>query len=110
MFIDRKPGNSDVNFICFDAYETTRYLLTALKREGCETIALFAGPSSLSCEADAARAFRDFYAENDMPDAERYLRHLRATKEEAFRTGVEYFSSSKPDAIHLHLAQHHKRA
>lgn len=99
VFIDRKPGNSDVNFICFDAYETTRYLLTELKREGCETIALFAGPGSLSCEADAARAFRDFYAENDMPDAERYLRHLRATKEEAFRTGVEYFSSSKPDAI-----------
>ncbi|PKM38907.1 MAG: hypothetical protein CVV04_13300 [Firmicutes bacterium HGW-Firmicutes-9] len=99
VFIDRKPGNSDVNFISFDAYETTRYLLTELTREGCETIALFAGPASLSCESDAARAFRDFYAENDMPDAERYLRHLRSTKEEAFRTGVEYFSSSKPDAV-----------
>ena len=99
VFIDRKPGNPDINFISFDNYETTRYLLSELKREGCETIALFAGPSSLSCEADAARAFRDFYAENDMPDAERYLRHLRSTKEEAFRTGVEYFSSSKPDAV-----------
>ena len=99
VFIDRKPGNADVNLIYFDAYETTRYLLCELAREGCETIALFAGPASLSSEADAARAFRDFYAENNMPDAERYLRHLRATKEESFRTGVEYFSSSKPDAV-----------
>ena len=99
VFIDRKPGNSDINFISFDTYETTRYLLTELQREGCETIALFAGPSSLSCEAEAARAFRDFYTQNNMPDAERYLRHLRSTKEEAFRTGVEYFSSNKPDAI-----------
>ena len=99
VFLDRKPGNSDINFISFDTYETTRYLLSELRREGCETIALFAGPASLSCEAEAAHAFRDFYVENDMPDAERYLRHLRSTKEEAFRTGVEYFSSNKPDAI-----------
>jgi multiple sugar transport system substrate-binding protein len=99
VFIDRKPGNSDINFIEFDAYETTRYLFSELRREGCETIALFAGPASLSCEADAARAFHDFYAENELPGAEQYLRHLRATKEEAFRTGVEYFSSSKPDAV-----------
>lgn len=99
VFIDRKPGNPDVNLISFDTYETTRYLMSELRREGCETIALFAGPASLSCEADAARAFHDFYAENDMPDADRFLRHLRATKEEAFRMGVEYFSSSKPDAV-----------
>ena len=99
VFIDRKPGNTDVNFITFDTYETTKYLLNELRREGCETIALFAGPSSLSCEAEAVRAFREFYQDNDMPDAERYLRQLRSTKEEAFRTGVEYFSSNKPDAV-----------
>lgn len=99
VFIDRKPGLSDVNLISFDAYETTRYLLSELHREGCETIALFAGPAYLSCEADSARAFRDFCAEHEMPDAEKYLRHLRSTKEEAFRTGVEYFSGSKPDAV-----------
>lgn len=44
VFIDRKPGNSDINFIEFDAYETTRYLFSELRREGCETIALFACP------------------------------------------------------------------
>jgi hypothetical protein len=97
-----------VNFIAFDAYETTRYLLAELRREGCETVALFAGPASLSCEADSARAFRDFRRENELPDAEKYLRHLRATKEEAFRAGVEFFSatsrtpSSRP-------AEHHER-
>lgn len=99
VFIDRKPGLADVNYISFDSYEVTRYLLAELRREGCETIALFAGPASLSCEADSARAFRDFYAENDMPNPERYLRNLRSTKEEAFRTGVEFFSSTKPDAV-----------
>ncbi|MCE5188683.1 MAG: extracellular solute-binding protein [Eubacteriales bacterium] len=99
VFIDRKPGLADVNYISFDSYEATRYLLNELRREGCETIALFAGPASLSCEADSARAFREFYAENDLPNAEKYLRNLRATKEEAFRTGVEFFSSTKPDAV-----------
>ncbi len=99
VFIDRKPGHNDVNLISFDAYETTRYLLSELRREGSETIALFAGPATLSCEADSARAFIDFYRDNDMPDAEQYLRHLRATKEESFRAGVEYFSSRRPDAV-----------
>jgi len=99
VFIDRRPGLADVNYISFDSYEVTRYLLAELRREGCETIALFAGPASLSCEADSARAFRDFYAENDMPGPERYLRNLRSTKEEAFRTGGEFFSSTKPAAV-----------
>lgn len=99
VFIDRKPVLADVNYIAFDAYEVTRYLLQELRNEGCETIALFAGPSSLSCEADAARAFREFHQENEMPNADYYLRHLRATKEEAFRTGVEFFSGIKPDAV-----------
>ena len=99
VFIDRKIGQMENNFIAFDAYEATQYLLGELRNEGCKTIALFTGPSSFSCESDSARAFSDFCAEHGMTDAQRHLRHLRATKEEAFRVGVEFFSSHRPDAI-----------
>ena len=99
VFIDRKPDHPDVNFISFDTYETTDYLLSALKQMGYKTISLFAGPSNLSCEADCARAFQAFCSENDLPEMTNHIRHLRATKEEAFRVSMEYFSNHKPDAV-----------
>lgn len=99
VFIDRKIDHLESNFIAFDAYETTRYLLNELRNEGCSTMALFAGPSSFSCEYDSARAFSDFCAEHQMTDAQNHLRHLRTTKEEAFRVGVEFFSNHTPDAL-----------
>ncbi len=100
VFIDRRLTQDDCNFVAFDTYETTSYLLSQLEQQGYgQSVALFAGPEQFTCEAESASAFYNFYKERGLTPLTNAVHHLRPTKEEAFRVGMEYFKDHRPQAV-----------
>ena len=99
LFIDRKVSFDEANYISFNQYETTTYLLKELYDNGYRKIALVAGPEHFSCEAAYAHAYRDFFAERGHDIEEGLIRHIHMTKEEAFRIGITLFQDFAPEAV-----------
>lgn len=99
VFIDRRIDGLDSNFLSFNYYETTSYLLDHLYMKGHRRISLVTGSAVFSSETECISAYYDFYNKKDMPIEQALIHSIRNTKEDAFRLGTAYLQVQKPAAL-----------
>lgn len=99
VFIDRSVTVSEVNFITSNIEETLTFLLSQLYIKKTRDVALITGPDYLTNEKVSTKAYLDFFRQKNRKEDSLLLRHIKVTKEEAFRTGIELLTKNHPQAI-----------
>lgn len=99
IFIERKPDNLDVNFVCFDNFRTLSSITAALLDKGYEKIALFTGNPAFSSERDCIRGYEYALQSHGIPADQAMIYETNMSKEDAFKVSIAHLGSRPAQAL-----------
>ena len=96
VFVERRPGNLDVNFVGINNGRTIEYLVDNLVESGYKKkIALFCGNPDISSESECAETFKKILKNKQKIS----IYYTNMTKEDSFRVALSTLETAYPDAI-----------